>query len=336
MDLDALRTFVEVERSGGVTRAAEVLFRSQPAVSRRVAQLERELGVPVFERVASGMTLTEAGRALLPFAERVLATVSDAEAAVRAVRDEGGGELTIALVGTLASSGLTPLLRRFAERHPRVDLRLRTATSDEVGQLVRRAEATLGLRYSEDPHPDLVSKVLYRERMRVAVGADHRRAGKRVRSLTALAGERWLAFPRQPGRPEASAAMVDNALIAAGVPEEAIRRIDSLTAQKRLIEAGFGIGLVPETAIEEERAAGTLAVIDVGDLDLGLPVVLVTRKGGYLGSAARTFVTEAPSAPSAPSGRFDRSGLFAAVRRGGAGGRSVSDPGGGRRSAMGS
>src|SRR6266700_7142474 len=107
MDVEALRTFTAIHSAGGVTRAAATLRRSQPAVSRRLALLEQELGVPLFERIPGGVVLSEAGRVLLPFAETALAVLRDAHAAVQAVRSEDSGPVTIALVGTLASTGLT-------------------------------------------------------------------------------------------------------------------------------------------------------------------------------------------------------------------------------------
>ncbi|QYN39374.1 LysR family transcriptional regulator [Pseudonocardia sp. DSM 110487] len=288
MDIEALRTFIAIHRSGTVTGAAAAVFRSQPAVSRRLALLEKELDVPLFERVPGGVVLSEAGRALLPFAEAVLASVRDAEAAVRAVRSQDSGPVTVALVGTLASTNLTSVLRRFAQRYPAVELTLRTATSKEVSDLVRRADVTVGLRYSADPAPELECETLYSERLVIA--APPERAGTRIATLSALAGERWLAFPERPG--DASSGSVRRVMDAAGVPESQILRIDSLTAQKRLVEAGFGIALVPDSSIQEELAAGSLVALEVGDLDVGLPVTLVTRRGGYLSAATRTLLAE--------------------------------------------
>src|SRR5262249_39564464 len=91
VDLDALRTFLAIHRAAPLPAAAGELFRSQPAVSRRLALLEAGLGAPLFERVPGGLVLSEAGHALLPFAEKMLATLTDAEAAVRAVRAEDTG-----------------------------------------------------------------------------------------------------------------------------------------------------------------------------------------------------------------------------------------------------
>jgi DNA-binding transcriptional LysR family regulator len=292
VDTEGLRTFVAVHRHGGVTRAAPVLGRSQPAVSRRLALLEQNLGVQLFERVSGGVVLNQAGRVLLPFAEAALAALRDVEAAARAVGSQASGPVALALVGTLASTRITSVLRRVVKRYPQVELVLRTATSQQVSDLVRRADVTLGLRYSDDPAPELHCETLFRERLAAVAAPDHRLAGRRWDALSALAGERWITFPNLPGRAEASSAYVRQALDAAGVPEAQILWIDSLTAQKRLVEAGFGIALLPVSGIQEELAAGSLAVLDIENLDVNVPVTLVTRRGGYLGAAAQALVEE--------------------------------------------
>jgi DNA-binding transcriptional LysR family regulator len=292
MDTEGLRTFLAVYRAGGVTRAAEGLLRSQPAVSRRLALLERELGAPLFERIPSGTALSQAGHALLPYAEAALAALHDGQAAVHAVRSEASGPVTLALVGTLASTRLTTVLRRLAQQYPNLEVLLRTATSPEISDLVRRAEVTLGLRYATDPAPELRCETLFCERLLPVVAPDHPRAGTRCETLHGLAGQRWITFPTVPGRPEASAGYVRHALDAAGVPDEQVLGIDSLTAQKRLVEAGFGLALLPDSGIQEELATGSLTMLDVDDLDVRVPVTLVTRRNGYLSAGAQTLLHE--------------------------------------------
>src|SRR5215831_6961032 len=98
MELSELEAFVAINRAGGFTRAAEYLHLSQPAISRRIELLERELGAPLFERLPGGIRLTEAGLALLPHAQLALAAVEDGRAAVRALEAEEVGSITLALV----------------------------------------------------------------------------------------------------------------------------------------------------------------------------------------------------------------------------------------------
>ena len=161
MTIDEIETFVSIARLGGFARAAEGLHRSQPAISRRVEMLEEQLRTPVFERVRGGVVLTEAGRAFLPYAEAVLASLKDGTEAVRGLERGERGAVSVVLVGTLASTKFASMLRQFGQRHPHVKLELRTANSQEVSDLVRRGEATLGLRYFT-ARSGLVSEVVMR------------------------------------------------------------------------------------------------------------------------------------------------------------------------------
>jgi DNA-binding transcriptional LysR family regulator len=288
MDSTGLETFVAIHRAGGFSGAAALLGRTQPAISRRIALLEEELDASLFARTPGGVVLSEAGRVLLPHAQRILAALKDADDAVRALQAPGAGHLSIVVVGTLAGAELTAVLGRFVEAFPAVTVSLRTATSAEVSELVRGGEATIGLRYFEDPSPDLSGRALRPEKLVVACGRAHRLAGRKVRGLRELRGEHWLAFPRT--RHDPSAAHVFAQFLTRGVAEIDWSPVDSLTAQKRLIEAGFGVALLPERSIREELAAKTLATIRVAGLDAANPVVAITRRDGYLSAASRAFL----------------------------------------------
>src|SRR6202046_3917213 len=140
VDSEALNTFLTVYRSGGVSSAAKMLHRSQPAISPRIALLEDELGVPLFERIAGRTVLSDAGKVMVPYAERAVAAAQDAENAVRELTHSNSGPVALAVVGTLAGGGLAAIMKSFAREHPNVDLTLRTATSGEVSGLIRRGE----------------------------------------------------------------------------------------------------------------------------------------------------------------------------------------------------
>jgi DNA-binding transcriptional LysR family regulator len=290
MDSEALATFLAVHHAGGISKAATRLHRSQPAISRRVALLEQQLNAPLFDRIAGGFALSEAGRILLPFAERTVAALKDANEAMKSFHKAETGAVSVAVVGTLADAKLTAVLTRFQRDMPRADVGLRTATSAEVSALVRRGEATIGLRYLSDPSADIECRELKPEALVVACSGHHRLAGRKVRSIAALRAERWLAFPRRSGRLDDAEAMVAAHFMTLQIVDIAFTRVDSLTAQKRLVESGYGIALIPESAIREERVRGSMAVIAVGGLKATNPVVLVTRRNGYLSPASRRFI----------------------------------------------
>jgi DNA-binding transcriptional LysR family regulator len=289
-DLDALRTFLAVHAHRSFSAAARQLNVTQPAVSTRVKLLEREFGTALFERTMAGIRLTAAGKTLLPYAERVLATMEGARQAVRELRDGVSGTISLAVTGTLTGPFLTKALTRFAATHPRVDVALRTARSAEVGRLVRRGEVTIGLRYHRDRQVGLDWTEIGAEQLVVVCGPRHRAADHRVRSLASLRDERWIAFPESSGQSETSATHVFGLFLSHGLGEVEWTPVDSLTAQKRLVEGGFGLALMPEANVREELLRRSIRTIRVDDFHANMPVYVVTRTDGFMSPAAHDLV----------------------------------------------
>jgi DNA-binding transcriptional LysR family regulator len=303
MNLHDLETFVSIARLGGVTRAAGQLHRSQPAITRRIKLLEGELRAPLLERGRSGAVLTEAGRAFLPYAEAVLASLKDGAQAVQTLQGGDHGAVSIAIVGTLAGTTIVRQLQRFSDRHTNARLELRTANSFEVSDMVRRGEVSLGVRYFGDPSPELVSRQISEERIVVVCSAQHQWGGKRLRQPEKLRGDQWFSLPMTRHR-DSFAHLVARQLASAGLDDVSVMAIDSMTAQKRLIEAGIGIALLPESAIYEEVRLGTLRTIDISHLQTTVPIHVLYRKNGYLTGASRTLlalISNAPVRPSSPA-----------------------------------
>lgn len=291
MTLDELETFVTIARCGSFTEASRRLARTQPAVSRRIHQLESSLDAALFERRGRSVALSAAGRALLPHAERALAAVHDARDAVEhAAGHAGDSRLRLAIVGTLADSHLVDAVRAFERAHPTVTLSVSTATSREVSALVRSGDADLGLRYFPDPDAELVSTAVGGERLRLVVPADHPLRRKRLRDLGRLADERWLGFPPERGQSESWGHLVARIAAAAGAASGEVAIVDSLTAQKRLVQAGMGIALMPLSAVHEEVRLGSLRTIELQGQSVVQPVVAVRRAGAQGNVAAEAFV----------------------------------------------
>jgi DNA-binding transcriptional LysR family regulator len=290
MDVEGVRTFLAIVELGGFTRAAERLHRSQPAISRRLDILEHELGAPLFERARGRVRLTDAGRAFLPHAEAALASLRDGRDAVRGLHEGAGGAISLALVGTLADTHIVEALRRFAAQASKVRLELRTATSREVTELVRRGEATLGLRYHNSNQSDLISLDAGSENMLVIAAPGHRLAACRVSDARRLAGECWVGFPATPDE-QGSGQILARQLIRAGLESAEVTLIDSLTAQKRLVQAGFGLALVPESSVRDELRHGVLIALEVPMMRTRIPITAVHRRNGYLNAAARALLS---------------------------------------------
>ncbi len=290
MNLHELQTFVSIARLGGVTRAAGQLHRSQPAITRRIKLLEDQLGAPLLERGRGGTTITEAGRAFLPYAESILAALKDGTQAVQALQGDEHSAVSLAIVGTLAGTTIVEQLRRFSARYKNARLELRTANSFEVSDMVRRGEVSLGLRYFADSSAELVSRKISEEKIVVVCSARHRWGGKRLLDARQLRDDQWLALPMTRHR-DSFAHLVTRQLAAVQLDDVPVMTIDSLTAQKRLIEAGIGIALLPESSIQEELRLGTLRTIDFPRLQTTVPIHVLYRKNGYLTGASRTLLS---------------------------------------------
>jgi DNA-binding transcriptional LysR family regulator len=290
MDIEEVRTFLTIAETGGFTRAGQRLHRSQPAISRRLDQLELELDATLFDRIRGHARLTEAGRAFLPHAEAALASVKDGQDAVRDLQTGLQGAVSLALVGTLADTHIVDTLRRFARKAGKVRLELRTASSAEVTDLVRRGDATLGLRYCASDRADLVELEAGSEAMVVVAARGHRLAGRRLRASKELAGERWIGFPPSPGDRDSSGHLLARQLVRAGLEHADLTLIDSLTAQKRLAQAGFGLALVPESSVRDELRQGTLVALDAPAMQAIIPITALHRRNGYLSPAAKSLL----------------------------------------------
>src|SRR5438046_5182113 len=144
MLLAQLEAFSEVARLGNVSRAAETLSVTQPALTARLQGLERELGVDLFVRAARGMALTDAGRALLPYAQRAIAQVLEGQKAVDDLRLGKAGELFIAAAPAVSTYVLPTILKSFQATHPQVRMGVRTGHTEEVLEMVLRREVDLG------------------------------------------------------------------------------------------------------------------------------------------------------------------------------------------------
>lgn len=290
-DLDEIETFLAIARLGNFTEASRRLARSQPAVSRRIRQLEDSLGASLFSRESRSVSLTDAGRALLPHAEAALAAVRDGRRAVReAVDAADAGSLRLAIVGTLADSYLVDALRGFEAQRDGVRVDLTTATSREVSELVRRGDVHLGLRYFADGHAKVESLPIGSETLCLVVAASHPVRAKRLRGLAKFAQERWLGFPPERGQADSLGHLLDRTLAELGLPEPRYAAIDSLTAQKRLVEAGLGVALMPRSSVREELRIGSLRAIELPGMRLAQPVYAVRRRGGYESALTDRFL----------------------------------------------
>ncbi len=291
MEINQLEAFLAVAKSNSFSNASQAIHLSQPAISRRISLLEHSLGTPLFERLSTGIALTESGKVFLPYAKQVMAAIQDGLEAIKSEEEINSGIVDIALVGTLASTDFTTKLRKFKESFPKVRIQLRTALSSEVSELVAEGSAYLGLRYFPDPSHEIISIKLASEPMVVAASPDNSVTNKTIIDLHELLGLNWLSFPEPQKTTQCSFyQLTKNIISSTGIESPEIISIDSLSAQKRLIEANFGIGLLPLSSIEEELRLSSLKIVEHSLLKTTIDIYLIHRKSAYLNKAVLNFI----------------------------------------------
>ena len=186
MEIDQIKTFLAVATFGGFHRAAEGLRISQPAVSARIKALEESLGTSLFARSRSGLTLSEAGRILRPYAEELLRTASLASQAVHELKPASAGPLQIAAAHSISVYFLPDFLKRFQRVYPKVVISIRAGHSKEVLEMVLNQEAEIGLARSLN-HPEVETLSLRDDPLLLVGHPKH----SPTRARGARASKRW-------------------------------------------------------------------------------------------------------------------------------------------------
>lgn len=196
-----LRYFVAVAEELHFTRAAERLYVSQPALSKQVRALERQLGVELFRREPRGVALTEAGVALLPHARRVLDAWSEGSAAVESVRAAARGTLVVGMSTSPGRGGLLPAIRsRFTAAHPDTVLRLRQVSWEDPTAGLADGDADVAFVWLPLPDADRYAWTVVAEEPRlVALPESHALAARTEVDFTDPADEPFLALPASAG-----------------------------------------------------------------------------------------------------------------------------------------
>jgi len=267
-----------------VSRAAEALFITQPALSARLKGLEAELGVELLVRTKRGVRLSEAGKAFVPFAQRALETVADGQQLLAELARGGAGRLAIGAAPAVSTSVLPGMLTRFRAAHPSVQLVVRTGHSEEVLEMVLREQVELGL-VRELRHPEIVGVPLYEDDLVLVVEPAHPFATRGMIRVADLASEHLILFDRTSSYHELTSRLFREA----GVVPRGVMELDAIDAAKKMVEHGLGVALLPHTAVAAELAAGRLAsatlaeasairrrIVAVRRRDAGPPVELVS------------------------------------------------------------
>jgi len=282
VELTDLMTFSAVARTGGITRAAEELNTVQSNVTQRVKALEAEIGTALFERHSRGMTLTGAGRRLLPYAQRMAALSREA---MLAARDDGEpkGPLAIGSMETTAAVRLPPLLTEFHRRFPAVRLSLRTATTADLVAGV--LDGTFDGAFVAGPieHAELTSTIAFREEL-VFVTAKRWKTLAELRAGTPESGPTALVFRTGCTYRQ----RLEQILAEFGWPSATRFELGTLDGMIGCVAADMGVTLLPRAVVARND---TVNIHTLGAAQSRVDTLFIQRRSAHEYSALQGFAS---------------------------------------------
>ena len=259
MEIDTIRSFLMVADGRTVTEAADLAHRTQPAMSRALARLERELGSELFQRVGRGVVLTPAGHEMVPYARSIIEAYDRGARAVRDMTTPDGGFVPVAFLHTLGTWLVPELVQQFRVERPHVRFDLRQHGDAGLVDDLLTGVVDLAITGDRPAHPQIESVRLLEEPLRLVVPPNHHLAGKKTVRLREAAQETFIAL-----KPGFSLRDVTRTLCSQAGFEPTFgfegEEVDTL---RGLVAAGLGVALLPDPHSGGVPAAPHLQISDV-------------------------------------------------------------------------
>src|ERR1700692_1300461 len=285
MDLDQLHTFLEIVRLKSFSKAAQTCYRTQPAISAQVRQLEQALNTTLFERLGTKISLTPAGHIFAEYAEQILELRKRAQNAINELERVPRGELVIAANEATCIYVLPRVFAEFNKRFPNVQVLVDRSYGARVVEAVTDNQADFGITQLPVKEKRLQVVKIHSDEMKLLVPPGHPLAEKNQVFAQDLIGQQML-MPKAGTTRSRLAAWLEPV-------EDDVRismELDSTEMIKRFVMAGLGVGFLADSHCQEELAAGRLAAIRLGPEPMTRQIGLIYRKDKPLSKAALGFI----------------------------------------------
>ncbi|HTU47193.1 MAG TPA: LysR family transcriptional regulator [Bryobacteraceae bacterium] len=285
MDLDQLHTFLEIVRLKSFSKAAQTCYRTQPAISAQVRQLEQELNATLFDRLGTRISLTVAGRIFAEHAEQILALRRRAQDAINELEKVPRGELLIAANEGTCIYVLPGVFAEFKTQFPNVQLHVDRSYGSRVVQAVLDNLADFGIAQMPPPDKKLQIVKIHSDEIKLLVPSGHKLASQSRITARDLLGEQLL-LPKTGVTRARLNSWLDSVHQELNVSME----LDSTEMIKRFVMAHLGISFLAASHCREEVAAGKLTAIPLGPEPMIRRLALIYRKDKSLSKAALGFI----------------------------------------------
>ena len=285
MDLASLHVFQTVARERSFSRAAEKLYRTQPAVSIAIRKLEEWVGQPLFVRGSGARTLTDAGVLLSEYADRMLNLREEIRKGMQELRGLERGQVSIG-VNESSIHALLPALDRYRQRHPGIQIRVHRVFSRDVPREVMNHHLDIGVISYLPEERELEAVEFYRDSLVMIVWPGHRLSKRRDVSIGELGQETFVAhIVESPYRQR-----VVQLFARHRIPLRMEMELPTIESIKRFVEMKRGVAIVPQMCVEREVAAGALRQVRIRQMRLVRTLYLVYRRDRPLAAAAKAMV----------------------------------------------
>lgn len=286
MNIHQLAVFHAVAEQGSLTRAAALLFISQPAVSKQLRELERSLGMALFHRLSTGVRLTEAGELLLGYSRQLFALEHEAESALRELHNLERGRLRIGASTTIGTYILPPACARFGRQYPKVELALDIDNSRSIIDRLRAGRVDLALVEGPLAEDEFVRDEIGRDELVPIASPFHPLCCLKEIPFEKLAEQPILLREEGSG----TRAVLEQAFESRGLAPQVKMTLGNTEAIKRAVSAGVALAWVSKLAIEDEEKAGTLKILGGKSVAIERSLVRVRVPGRYESRAVREFL----------------------------------------------
>jgi len=282
VDLANLSAFIAIAETGSFSGAGERLFLTQPAISKRIAGLEQQLNVRLFDRLGREVTLTEAGRALLPRAYQILNVLDDTRRALTNLNGEVSGRLTLATSHHIGLHRLPPLLRAFTRQHPAVALDIQFMDSEQAYDEILHGRAEIAvITLAPEPHHLVKAVPVWDDALDFVAAPEHPLASNHAVSLADVARHPAVF----PGGNTFTHHIVQRLFESQGLTPNIAMSTNYLETIKMMVSIGLAWSVLPRTMLDDQVAP------------IALPGIQLSRQLGYilhtertLSNAARAFM----------------------------------------------
>lgn len=299
MDLRHLTTFLTIARLGSFVKAAEELNYAQSTITLHIQELEKELETRLFNRTRGTITLTEVGQALERSARRIVGEVDSLRQSVSDLSSGEGGRVWLGAIEPMASLRLPPILTRFSQERPRVELSMEVGGTNFISERVAKGELDFGICSPPAFGSKLSFTPLFREKMALLVPSKHAFATIASVNGNQLSGQRLLVTEETCAYRQA----YEKALGEIGITPPSVIEIGSVRALLSAVQAGLGAAVVPVSGATPPPHRTVLRGLD--GVDLGLTIGIVRRAGGFpLGSAAEALLSSIEDRLSGDGDKF--------------------------------